>query len=262
MSKFIGHVNELAQHRHFDEIKRLFAADPRQEHIVVDTWNLALELGSVANAFDFVLERDNNDRTRACKVLEAIFTEDVDSIRTSKSYGDAIKVRIKYFLDQDISPSLREYLEVRFEKAIGLAQQEVTSHNGIRVIATHRDRINTGCVYAYTYGWFLRKEQYSPDAIIPIKVGSASNDGEERVAGQRNASTPEVPIVLMACHPKEGETALTNEKRLHAKILSSGFVATAGGGTEWFEISVRDLFRVAEESGLEPLEVTPPQDWK
>lgn len=265
MPTFEGKNEELAQHPYFDEIHQLFVTDSNPGAIVIDTYLRSLTEGSVRNAVTVIKNETGNERSRARKTLQILFSQDVDTVAvdTNSGFAGALRSLLERFLEKDLTPGLRKYLSALREKAESVVEEGVQNPQSVpRVTASNRNLVQGACVYAYTYPWFLAAEGASADTRIPIKIGYAEYNGEARVGQQVGTGSPERPMILMACLPRDGATAEGNEGIIHDKLDDSGYERTKGGGTEWFEISVNDLFAVAEELDLGPLVVTPSSDWK
>lgn len=158
-----------------------------------------------------------------------------------------------------MTTELREFLSALLSNASDMIK--VGEPKEPPFIAANTESIGEACVYAYTYGFFVDLERMSRNTRIPIKVGCTDVAGLDRIKSQINASTFERPLVLMACNLPEHEpnerVARSYETIFHKALAARGCKRTHGPKREWFSASIEEIFSVAEEIGLEPIEVTP-----
>lgn len=230
----------------------------------------SLELGSLAMGLVSLQNELENSSpaTNPAYALKDLFSEDVLGREVTPSGASFLIALINPLVGQDtnlilpehlselLTPELRERLSALLENAINLMGQPKPPP----IIAINTDDIKDACLYSYTFPMLLNIAQ-SKDVRLPIKVGCTDVVGLKRVQNQCNASTLESPLVLMACNIPEGIKAKVVERLFHSEFKKRGYVKTAGGGREWFILSVNELFIVAEELGYEPIVVTPPENW-
>ncbi|MCC6125899.1 MAG: GIY-YIG nuclease family protein [Pirellulales bacterium] len=96
-------------------------------------------------------------------------------------------------------------------------------------------------VYCYTFPCHIELAALKGESLMPIKIGSTSSPGVDRVAFQCGVSNPENPVVLLGIRVEE---SVRIEKTIQRILMIWNRWIEDAPGTEWFLTSKEEILEI------------------